>query len=231
MTVLPLPAAVAEAPRRRWACCAFAVAALVSTGCGARPITPATGCHQVGAARVSAPEDLAALASCVSLRGLTVRSGAVLDLARLVALEAIDGDVSIGPTVGLELVELPNLRRVAGTLRIAGNGALSGVFLPRLEAAGEIEIEDNPTLTTVAMPQLARVSGRLRMSHDGDLEAVSMNALRDVGELALLALPKLSVLQLDRLGAVGTWSVPELPALDAADLAALRQRVSGAAAP
>jgi hypothetical protein len=229
MTTRSLHAVVAAQAQAR---AVVALAMLASGGCGGIPPSPSTApCREVGDARVAAAADLAALARCASLRSLTVRSGAALELAGLTALEAVAGDVSIGPTVAVDLVELRELRRIGGTLRIAGNGALSGVFLPRLETVGRIEIEDNPALTTVAMPQLTQVRGLLRLANDADLEAISMNSLRRAGELGLAALPRLGVLQLDGLRVVDTWSVAELPAVDAAEVAALRLRVSGGLAP
>ena len=65
----------------------------------------APGCPE-GGALVASRSDLARLASCATLRGLTVRSGAALDVSVLHALTTITGDLVIGPTVAIEDVRL-----------------------------------------------------------------------------------------------------------------------------
>src|SRR4051794_34551646 len=80
----------------------------------------APGCP-AGAALVASRGDLARLASCATLRGLTVRSGAELDVSELRALTAITGDLVIGPTVAIEDVQFAGLRSVSGAIRVAGN--------------------------------------------------------------------------------------------------------------
>jgi len=94
--------------------------------------------------------DVTAFASCQRAGTVTVRTGAPLDLSPLHRLETIAGDLVIGPTVGVDTVNLSGLRTVGGTVRIADNGLLSGVFLPALERAGRVDIEHNAALATVA---------------------------------------------------------------------------------
>src|SRR3954466_6112625 len=116
-------------------------AAMALSACGspvAAPVVPAIADCPAERAVVARPADLARLASCATLGGLTVRSGAALDLSALRALTAITGDLVIGPTVAIEDVELPALQTVGGAIHVVGNGLLRRLALPRLERAGRI---------------------------------------------------------------------------------------------
>jgi hypothetical protein len=212
---------------------ALSVAVAVLIGCrspASRSRSPSP-CHSPGGARISDAADLSASLSCARLSALVVRTGAMLSIAGFDRLEEIDGDLVIGPTVAVDIVEMRKLVRIGGRLRISGNSSLTGVFLPRLRAAGRVEIEYNAGLSTVSMPALTEVGQRVAVTNNPDLEALSMNALERAGELVLSSLPKLGVLQLDGLRSVGAWGVSELPALAAEEFADLRERVVVSASP
>jgi hypothetical protein len=184
-----------------WACGA-PVAAPVAPGCPA------------DRAVVARPADLARLASCATLRGLTVRSGAALDLSALRALTAITGDLVIGPTVAVEDVDLPALRTVGGAIRVVGNGVLRRLHLPRLEQAGGIAIDGNPVATAIALPRLQVVHGALRITDDAALELIDLAALASVDqELVLAGVPGLSLVEAGQLQRAAAVSIdaPRLP--------------------
>jgi hypothetical protein len=180
------------------------------------------GCPR-GVAHVGSAEDVAELAGCARLAGLVVRTGAAVSLTALAQLVEIEGDLVVGPTLSVDAVDLPHLARVGGSVRIAGNSQLVGVFLPELSAAPRLEIEHNASLGTVSMPKLAAAE-RLVVRDNAGLEALSLGSLAQVGELVLEELPRLGLLQADQLARVERWRVGSLPALEAEQLAELRAR-------
>jgi len=154
---------------------------------------------------VGLPEDVTALAGCERVSGLTIRTGASLDLAPLRELAEIDGDLVVGPTVGVEEVALNGLVRVGGAIRIADNGSLRGVFLPRLEEAGRVDVEGNASLTSIAMPRLTQVQGGLVVTGNQALALVDAPVLTRVGgDLLIAGSPRLTLLQLPALTAAAT---------------------------
>lgn len=190
-------------------------AALVAlAGCGAAPASPAAPACPDDVTLVASRGDLARLASCATLRGLTVRSGAALDLSALRALTAITGDLVIGPTVAVEDVDLPALRTVGGAIRVVGNGVLRRLHLPRLEQAGGIAIDGNPVATAIALPRLQVVHGALRITDDAALELIDLAALASVDqELVLAGVPGLSLVEAGQLQRAAAVSIdaPRLP--------------------
>jgi len=182
--------------------------------CSAPPASPAVPVCPDGVTLVASRGDLARLASCATLRGLTVRSGAALDVSALRALAAITGDLVIGPTVAIDDVHLGELRAVDGAIRVVGNGMLRGLYLPRLERAGAIAIDGNAALTTISLPQLAVVRGALRITDDASLEAIDLSALVSLDrELVLGGVPRLELVDADQLAraAAVRLDAPRLP--------------------
>lgn len=194
------------------------------TGGAERTAAPA-GCSDA-MTLLASRADVLRRAGCTTLRGLTVRSGAALDVSALGALTAITGDLVIGPTVAIEDVHLDALRSVGGAIRVASNGLLRGLYLPRLERAGAIAIEGNAALMTISLPRLS-AAGALAIRDDGILETVDVSALVSIdGELVLAGVPRLDLVdagELRRAAAVRI-DAPRLPA----DVA---ERLRGVAAP
>lgn len=192
---------------------------VVLTGCGAAPASPAApGCPD-GVMLVASRGDLVRLASCGTLRGLTVRSGAALDISALRALTTITGDLVIGPTVAVEAIELPALRTVGGAVRVVGNGLLQRIRLPRLERAGAVVIDGNPVVTTIALPRLQIVHGAVHVTDNAALELIDLAVLATVDqELVLTGDPGLSLVEAEQLqhAATVTIDAPQLP-LDVAE--------------
>ena len=167
-------------------------------------------------------DDVTNFAGCKTASGVTVRTGATVDLSPLRELEQITGDLVVGPTVGIEEVAFNGLVHVGGAVRVSGNPSLRGLFLPRLEDAGRIAVDNNVTLTTIALPRIATVFGALVLSDNRALELVSIPELVTVGhELVILDHPKLTLVQAARLTvaeAVRIEGDPKLPAELVADL-------------
>jgi len=164
---------------------------------------------------LASQDDVARARACTSAASVVVRTGAAVDLAPLVQLATIDGDLVIGPTVGVDELALPNLRTVGGAIRVAANGSLRGLYLPHLERARQIEIDGNVVLTTVSLPRLAAVDGALLVTDNAALEAIDASALVSIGkELAITGAPVLVLVELGRLvkdTGIRLERVPALP--------------------
>lgn len=161
-----------------------------------------------GAITLAGPEHVARLAGCPRAAAVTIRTGAALDLGPLGALEAIDGDLVIGPSVGLAGAAFPALRSVGGALRVVANGDLRALQLPRLERAGRVAIEANSALATLSMPRLREVGGALSISGNPDLELIDAGALEVVGaELAITDNGSLVLIEAAHLARAGSIRV------------------------
>ena len=146
---------------------------------------------------------------------MTLRTAAPLALSQLGALTRIAGDLVIGPTAGVDEVALGGLASVGGAVRVIGNGVLRGLYLPRLEAAGRIDIDGNPVLAEISLPRLARVGGALRITGNASLELVDVSALAVVvGELVVTGAPRLALVEAARIERAAAVEIdaPELPA-------------------
>ncbi len=180
---------------------AATAAAAAVVACGA----PRAGAGEparcpAGAVMLGGPEHVARLAGCLRAGAVTIRTGAALDLGPLGALEVIEGDLAIGPSVGLAEAALPALREVRGAIRVVGNGNLYALRLPRLERAGRVSIEGNSALATLALPRLREVAGELAVTGNPDLELVDAGALESVGgELAIADNANLVLVEAARL--------------------------------
>jgi hypothetical protein len=182
--------------------------------CGAPVAAPVVASCPADRVVVARPADLARVASCATLRGLTVRSGAALDVSALRALTTITGDLVIGPTIAVEDIELPALRTVGGAIRVVGNGLLRQLRLPRLERAGAVVIDGNPVVATIALPRLQAVHGALRVTDNAALELIDLSALATVDhELVLAGDPALSLVEAEQLQRAAAVSIeaPRLP--------------------
>lgn len=213
------PALVAALPhahgRAAIACAQVLVGAIAWCACGGQPvIAVAPRCPTDRPIVVARQAQVTELARCATVRGLTIRTGASLDVSGLRTLATITGDLVIGPTVGIEEVTLGELRVVEGTLRVAGNGLMQGMFLPKLERAGRIEIDGNVAITTISLPRLVSVQGALRIIDNASLELLDLSALASVDqELVVTGDPMLSLVeavQLQRTAAV-QLDAPKLP--------------------
>ena len=202
---------------------AVAIAVLLS-GCGARPVEPAAPSCPTGHTIVASHADVARVAGCTTLHSLTIRSGAALDVSKL-RVQTVTGDLVIGPTVAVEEVTLRELRTVGGAIRVAGNGLLHGLYLPALEQAGAIEIEDNASVTTISMPRLEAVHGALHITGNASLELVDLSALSSIDQdLVLERDPVLALVEAPDLrhAAAVRLDLPRLPPEVADRLRAVR---------
>lgn len=207
-------------PSRSSTAAGLTIGALGALACGRAPAIPAAArCSADRAVVLASRGDVARIAGCTELRGVTVRTGGALDLSALRALTAISGDLVIGPTVGIEQVTLGALRRVDGTIRVASNGLLQGLYLPRLERTGEVAIEGNAAITTISLPRLTAVGGALHITGNASLELVDLSALATVGrELVLAGGARLTLVEAEQFERAAEVRIdaPNLPA-DVAD--------------
>jgi hypothetical protein len=189
------------------------LALVAMAACAAHPAAPEPSRCPDRAVVLARHADVARLAGCATLPGLTVRSGAALDLSALRALTAIPGDLAIGPTVAVDDVELPALRTVGGAIRVVGNGLLRRLRLPALEQAGQVVIDGNAVVTTIALPRLGAVHGALRITDNAALELIDLAALVTVDrELMLAGVPGLTLIEAERLQHAGAVTI-EAPRL------------------
>jgi hypothetical protein len=192
------------------------LAAVALSACGAHAASPAPpSCPTDRPVVVTSRADVTRLAGCTTLRGLTVRSGAALDVSQLRALATLSGDLVIGPTIAIEEVTFRDLRIVDGAIRVAGNGLLQGLYFPALERAGTIEIEGNASVAAISLPRLQSVHGALRITDNANLELVDVSALSSVDQdLVLTGDPRLALVEATQLqhAAAIRLDLPRLPA-------------------
>ena len=192
------------------------VLALVPACFSSRGGDTKASCPTDRSADIGLQEDVAKLAGCTELSGVVIRTGATIDVGALKELESIAGDLTIGPTVGLDEAAFNGLLRVGGTIRVASNGSLRGLYFPRLESIGRVEIENNAVLTTISLPRLARVQGALVIADNDGLEMLSAPELATVGkELVIAGHPRLQMLDMTRLARVEGVRVEGNPKLAA----------------
>jgi len=125
-------------------------------------------------------DDVAAAAGCTRVPSLTLRSADRLDVSSL-PLQAVAGDFTIGPSVGVDEVTLPRLAAVDGTLHVAANSNLRGLYLPYLARAAAVDIDGNAALATISLPRLADVAGALAVTANPSLELLDLGALAHAG--------------------------------------------------
>ena len=190
-------------------------AALLLPGCLFARSGDSNACPQDRVMKLGLQEEVGNLAGCPKLTGIEIRTGATLDVLPLRELQEITGDLAIGPTVGVDTIAFNGLLRVGGTIRVVSNGSLRGLFFPRLESVGRIEVENNVVLTTIAVPRLSTVTNSIVIANNNGLELVSAGALGSVGgELVIVDHPKLNLVELPRLAqvqAVRLENNPKLP--------------------
>jgi hypothetical protein len=191
------------------------VFSVLSAACGAAPVRAAApSCPSAAIVVLASQADIARIAPCATLAGVVIRSGAALDTSVLRALTTITGDLVVGPTVGIHEVALGELRVVEGAIRVANNGLLQGLFLPKLERAGQIDIDGNVAVTTISLPRLADVRGALRITSNASLEVVDMPMLQTIAnELVLAGAPELTLVDASQLTRAASVSLdaPKLP--------------------
>lgn len=171
-------------------------------------------CPEGRTVELSLPEDVTRLVGCEKVAGIVIRTGATIDVTPLADLEEITGDLSVGPTVGVDTVAFNGLLRVGGTIRVANNGSLRGLYLPRLEHAGRLEVDNNAVLSTISLPRLADVSNSLVITDNNALELVTATLLVTIGqELVIAGHPKLELLEMPRIARMETIRLESNPKL------------------
>ncbi|MFM2160733.1 MAG: hypothetical protein RLZZ383_245 [Pseudomonadota bacterium] len=96
-------------------------------------------------------------------------------------LVGIGGALRLG-AVGLQTVDLPALRSVAGDLDLRGAAGLAALSLPALrEVAGSVWADRGSALATLSLPELASVGGDVRLIDASALATLAMPRLGTVG--------------------------------------------------
>jgi hypothetical protein len=169
-------------------------------------------------------DDVDAARGCLTIESLTIRTGAPLDLSPLKRLHVVLGDVTVGPSVALEELQLPQLYS-AGAITITGNGDLHGVILPKLASARGIRIEGNVALTTIALPALSKVTGDLVVAQHAELGLLDAPALETVGGvLRIVENRKLTLVEAGKLQRAAGVRIENNAMLDTAVVDALRAK-------
>ena len=168
-------------------------------------------------------DDVAAFAGCKRAVGLSIRTGAAIDVSPLGELDEITGDLAIGPTVGVESITL-RVRRVGGSVRATGNTSLFGLFLPLLEHAGRIDVDANARLATLSARRLAGVTESIIITDNRALALVDLPALVVVGnELVISGDPALELVDMPRLARASAVRLDGDPKLAPAVIDRLRR--------
>lgn len=176
---------------------------------------------------LSLPEDVTKFAGCERASGILIRTGATIDVTPLRELEEITGDLVIGPTVGVDTVAFNGLLRVGGTIRVANNGSLRGLYFPRLQKVGRIEVENNVVLMSISLPRLGSVAGSMVIADNNALEMIGAGTLATIGqELVISGHPKLNLLEMTQLSQLSTIRLEENPKLPAEVTEQLRSKAS-----
>ena len=184
-------------------------------------------CQQGRIVVLETQDDVAHIAGCRAVTGLVVRSGATLDLQPLRELEEIKGDFVVGPTVGIEEVALNRVRTIEGAVRVSKNPSLRGLFLPRLEEAGRVFVEDNVSLTTIALPRITAIHGAMIISDNHSLELIAAGELVTVGhELVVIDHPKLTLVEMSKLTTAEAVRIERDPKLAPEMVAEIREKGS-----
>lgn len=169
---------------------------VVLAGCPGTRTAGTPGCPADRTVIITSQDEVARYVPCESLASLKIRTGAPIDLTPLHNLETITGNLEVGPTIGMDELKLTDLQSVGGTIQVASNNSIHGVFLPRLERAGRIEIENNASLATIALPRLADVLGTLIVNGNSLLELIDISALVVVGnDLVISDNPALTLIE------------------------------------
>jgi len=173
-------------------------------------------CPRDHSLEIGLQEDVARFAGCEKAAGVTIRTGATIDVTPLHELAEITGDLSVGPTVGVDELAFNGLLRVGGTIRIVNNGSLRGLFFPRLEKVGRIEIENNAVLASISMPRVKAVQGAVVVTDNNALEMLSASLLETIGtELVISGHPKLNLVELGHLTSLQAIRLEDNPKLPA----------------
>ena len=200
----------------------LALAAVVC-GCGSAPAPATPRACPTGAVTLAGQDDVAALAGCARVESLVIRTGEALDLAPLATLETVAAELSVGPTVGLTELALRGLREVGGTVKIAGNANVMGVFLPMLARAGGFDIGGNAALTTVSLPRL-ETTRALALADNPALELLDLSRLLAVEQALVIAdNGRLVLVDAPSLARAGTVRVENNKILPDEQVAALRK--------
>lgn len=188
----------------------------VLPGCFLFRHSPNPSCQEGRTVELSLPEDVKKFAGCERASGILIRTGATIDVSPLADLQEVTGNITVGPTVGVDSIAFNGLVRVGGTIHVANNGSLRGLYLPRLEQAGRIEVDNNAVLTTISLPRLAHVDGSLVITDNASLELVTTTRLVDIGqELVVAGQGKLDLFEIPLIQHMQTIRLerdPKLPA-------------------
>lgn len=184
-------------------------ALMAAAACGG---APRGGDDRCSGRSITTPEELAAIAGCAVIGGDLEITGAAIDsLEPLAGLREVSGDLSLGPSSRLGTARgLRSLERVGGSVSVAHNFELGGLYLAALtDVGGALRIERNLALATVALQSLRGVGAELRVADNGALEWLDLSALRSVGGDLVIAGPEALVLQLaEGVAAGGAIALP-----------------------
>jgi hypothetical protein len=165
----------------------------------------ASSCPADRAIVLASRADVARATGCTTLAGVVIRSAAALETSALSALTTITGDLVVGPTVGIHEVSFRGLRVIEGALRVRTNGLLQGLFLPKLERAGSIDIDANAALTTISLPRLTSVRGSLHITDNASLELIDIPTLQSIAhDLVITGAPQLTLIDASQLEAAAS---------------------------
>lgn len=204
------------------------IAPILCVACGgARTAGDGTRCPTDHSVELGLQEEVDKLAGCTTLPGIVIRTGAPIDVAPLKDLEEVTGDISIGPTIGLDEVAFNGVLRVGGTIRVSNNSSLRGLFFPRVERVGRIEIENNAVLMSISLPRLVTVDSSMVIADNGALELVTASSLVTVGkELVIAGHAQLSMVEMAALAHVEAARIESNPKLSADVVDALTRKSS-----
>ena len=167
------------------------LSATLALGCGgAQKIAPPK--QDCSGGKIWHSDDAGRLRGCTHVTG-DLHIGGALDAASdLQGLVSVEGDLVIGPSYQfIDASALSSLERVGGTLRVAENWRLQGLFLGSLQTVGgALEVVDNASLATCALHTL-RSFGALRIEGNRQLQRLDLSGLDEDGPVGAVGGPSL----------------------------------------
>jgi hypothetical protein len=160
-------------------------------------------------------ESIEVYRGCREVKSLRVRSGATLTLSALAELQTVAGDIVVGPSIAVDDVSLPKLRRVGGVVRVSGNMSLTGWYAPELVSVAGVEVADNPVLATLALPRVEHVTRDVTVQRNPALSTILLANLSAIdGALILVRNRQLNIVTTHAAFRASRVEMTDLPALD-----------------
>ncbi|RKP09684.1 hypothetical protein THASP1DRAFT_11039, partial [Thamnocephalis sphaerospora] len=142
--------------------------------------------------------DLNTLMNCATVRGSVVISQYTGDVAALIGIRAIDGNLVVESNFNMKQLLLPDVQQITGELSLRNNTQIKEVDTGRLRSVSRFIAEVNPSLVKVGFPSGLRYVDYLRVT-DSMLKGIDGLNMEQAGEIEFSANRYLTAVKLDHL--------------------------------